>query len=107
MVAVRPEAGGSGAGGSAAGPTDVELPEADLRAVRVLAASPHRVFEFLADLRNHWLLQDRFVELAGLDTDEGDGPNGGRVRMRGPLGISREARTRVLAATAGRVPGGV
>jgi hypothetical protein len=70
----------------------------DVVAVRLVGAAPERVFEFLADLHNHWLLEDRFVELSGLDGDEGSGPRGGRVRLKGPLGISREARTRVLSA---------
>ena len=67
-------------------------------AVRSVGATPERVFGFLADLRNHWLLEDRFVALGGLDDDEGGGPRGGRVRLTGPLGLSREARTRVLSA---------
>jgi hypothetical protein len=67
-------------------------------AVRSVGAAPERVFEFLSDLHNHWLLENRFVELSGLDGDEGSGPRGGRVRLKGPLGISREARTRVLSA---------
>jgi hypothetical protein len=50
------------------------------------------VFAFLADLRNHWRLSRRFAELAALDGDAA----GGRVRIRGPLGFSRVARTRVL-----------
>jgi hypothetical protein len=37
------------------------------------------------------LLEDRFVELEGVE------PDGGRVRIVGPLGISRVARTRVVA----------
>lgn len=56
------------------------------------------MFEFLSDLRNHWLLEDRFVELGGLDGNGDHGPTGGRIRINGPLGLSREARTRVLAA---------
>ncbi len=67
-------------------------------AVRPIGAPPDRVFEFLSDLHNHWLLEDRFVELSSLDDDDGAGPRGGRVRLKGPLGISREARTRVLSA---------
>lgn len=55
---------------------------------------PERVFAFLSDLRNHWRLSQRFAELEQLDGDEA----GGRVRIRGPLGLSRVARTRVLAA---------
>lgn len=63
-------------------------------------SGPARVFEFLSDLNNHWLLEDRFVELGGLDEHGGDGPRGGRVRLKGPLGIAREARTRVVSAQA-------
>lgn len=68
---------------------------------------PQRVFEFLADLRNHWRLEDAFVEVGGLEGDAGHGPTGGRVRIKGPLGLSREARTQVLEASApsGSAPG--
>jgi hypothetical protein len=52
---------------------------------------PERVYAFLADLRNHWQLSRRFAELEQLDGDR----QGGRVRIRGPLGLSRIARTRV------------
>ena len=52
------------------------------------------MFAFLADLHNHWRLDDRFVELAGVDADA----HGGRVRVRGPFGLWREARTEVVAA---------
>lgn len=60
---------------------------------------PEHVFEFLADLRNHWRLEDAFVEVGGLEGDAGHGPTGGRVRIRGPLGLSREARAQVLEAS--------
>ena len=52
------------------------------------------MFAFLSDLRNHWRLSHAFAELEALDGDE----NGGRVRISGPLGLSRVARTRVLLA---------
>ena len=52
---------------------------------------PERVYAFLAYLRNHWQLSRRFAELEQLDGDR----QGGRVRIRGPLGFSRVARTRV------------
>jgi hypothetical protein len=52
------------------------------------------VFAFLADLRNHWRLSRRFAALDTLDSDLA----GGQVRIRGPLGLSRLARTRVLEA---------
>jgi hypothetical protein len=51
------------------------------------------VFEFLSNLENHWRLEQRFVAL-----DEVRGNEGGRVRMRGPFGLSRVADTRVLEA---------
>jgi Polyketide cyclase / dehydrase and lipid transport len=50
------------------------------------------VFEFLSDLRNHWRLEPHFLEL------EHVGKNGGRVRVKGPLGLSRVARTEVVDA---------
>jgi carbon monoxide dehydrogenase subunit G len=69
-----------------------------IEARRQVAAPPERVFEFLADLRNHWRLEDRFVALGGLDGEGEHGPTGGRIRIAGPLRVAREARTRVLAA---------
>ena len=66
-----------------------------IQARTTLSHPPERVFGFLSDLRNHWRLEDAFVELGGL---EGDGPTGGRVRIKGPLRLSREVRTKVLAA---------
>ncbi|HET7857081.1 MAG TPA: SRPBCC family protein [Gaiellaceae bacterium] len=73
-----------------------------LEAGRVVPAPPEEVFAFLSDLRNHWRLEDRFVEFGGLEGSGPHGPTGGRVRIRGRLGLSRMARTRVLAA---EVPG--
>ncbi len=61
-------------------------------ASRLLPYPQERVFAFLADLRNHWQLEDAFIELNGLRG------NGGRISIRGPLGLSREARTTVAAA---------
>jgi uncharacterized protein YndB with AHSA1/START domain len=61
-----------------------------LSASATLPHPPDRIFEFLSDLRNHWRLEERFVELDDV-TD-----HGGRVRIRGPLGFSRLARTEVL-----------
>ena len=58
---------------------------------RLLPHPPERVFAFLSDLHNHWQLEDSFIAVDGV----GDG--GGRIRIRGPLGISREARTEVVA----------
>ena len=47
------------------------------------------IFEFLSDLRNHWRLEPHFIDLEDVEA------SGGRVQIKGPLGISREARTRV------------
>jgi uncharacterized protein YndB with AHSA1/START domain len=70
-----------------------------IAAERVVAASPQVVFTFLADLENHWLLTDRFVEVLTLERPPGGGPaRGGTVRMRGPLGLGRTVRTRVVEA---------
>lgn len=66
-----------------------------IEARRSLPHPPERVFAFLADLRNHWQLEDAFIALNGLDPQ-----GGGRILIRGPLGLSREARTRVVAAEA-------
>jgi hypothetical protein len=55
------------------------------------------VFAFLADLENHWRLAGRYVEVLELEGPPG-GRQGGRVRIRGPLGLGRTARTEVLSA---------
>jgi uncharacterized protein YndB with AHSA1/START domain len=62
-----------------------------IAAQRDIPAERERVFEFVADLNNHWLLADRFIKMVRLDR----GGNGGRVRLRGPLGLYRTATTRV------------
>jgi hypothetical protein len=46
-----------------------------------------------ADLENHWLLADRFIEVLTLNSPPG-ARDGGRVRMRGPVGPRRTATTR-------------
>jgi carbon monoxide dehydrogenase subunit G len=57
-----------------------------------VAHPPEAVFEFLSDLHNHWQLEPHFLELEDTHTD------GARVRVRGPLGLSRVAHTRVVSA---------
>ena len=69
----------------------------EIEATRYISETPDRVFAFLSDLRNHWRLESAFVELGALE-GEGDRPTGGRVRISGPLGLSREAATTVLSA---------
>lgn len=76
-------------------------------AERDVQAPPAEVFAFLADLETHWQLADRFIEVVTLDRSPAGGPaHGGVVRMRGPLGLGRTARTRVVEADApGRLSG--
>jgi uncharacterized protein YndB with AHSA1/START domain len=69
----------------------------EIAAVGLVPAPPEAVFAFLADLQNHWLLAGRFIEVVRLDGPPGS-HHGGRVRMRGPLGLHRTARTLVEAA---------
>lgn len=71
---------------------------ADIEAAALVPASPEDVYAFLSDLRNHWRLADRFVEVLTLESSDGGRADGGRVRVRGPLGIRRTVTTRVVAA---------
>src|SRR5919199_4644278 len=73
-------------------------PRADIEAAALVPAPPEDVFAFLTDLRNHWRLADRFVEVVTLEASDGVHADGGQVRMRGPFGIRRTATTRVVAA---------
>lgn len=63
-----------------------------ISAERSLSHPPERVFDFLSDLRNHWRLEERFLEL------EDVGEKGGVIRLTGPLRLSRRAQTKVLEA---------
>jgi Polyketide cyclase / dehydrase and lipid transport len=71
---------------------------ADIEAAALVAGAPEDVFAFLSDLRNHWRLADRFVEVLTLDSSDGGRADGGHVRVRGPLGVRRTVVTRVVAA---------
>jgi hypothetical protein len=62
--------------------------------MRVIPAPRERVFAFLADLENHWLITDRFVRVLSLDGPAG-ARQGGTVRIRAPFGLSRTASIRV------------
>ncbi len=68
----------------------------EIRAAGVVEAPVARVFDHLADLRTHWELAGGRVRL--LDASEADAIRGGRVRMRGPFGLGRDATTKVLRA---------
>lgn len=75
---------------------DAEL-TADVGATALVPAPPEEVFAFLADLGNHWIVADRFVEVVDLFRPEGQRAEGGAVRLRGPLGVRRTVTTRVVA----------
>jgi hypothetical protein len=75
-------------------------PDADIEATATVAARPEEVFAFLADLGNHWIVADRFVEVVELHRSDGARADGGQVRVRGPLGLRRTATTRVVASKA-------
>ncbi len=65
-------------------------------AERVVHAPLEALFAYLADLEQHWQLADRFIEVVSLERPPEGGPAvGGVVRLRGPLGLGRSARTRV------------
>jgi Polyketide cyclase / dehydrase and lipid transport len=83
-------------------PADAE-PTADVEAAALVPVPPEDVFVFLSDLRNHWRLADRFVEVLTLDASDGAHADGARVRLKGPLGLRRTATTRVVAARAPRL----
>jgi hypothetical protein len=63
--------------------------------IRVIPGAVAAVFDFLADLDNHLLFHDRYIRIVHLDGEPG-ARNGGRLRLRGPFGLRRIARTEVL-----------
>ena len=68
-------------------------------AEREIAAPAGTLFAYLADLEQHWQLADRFIEVVSLERPPGGGPaRGGVVRICGPLGLRRTARTHVADA---------
>ena len=74
----------------------------EIGAEALVPAPRTEVFGFLARLDNHWQLGDRWIEVLRLDSERGTGAaiDGGAVRIRGPLGVSRTVHTRVVAAEA-------
>jgi hypothetical protein len=66
---------------------------------RLVPSGRGAVFAFLVDLGNHWSLADAAIEVLTLERSGGVGTpaDGGRVRLRGPLGIRRTVVTRVDA----------
>lgn len=69
----------------------------DICASASIGAAAPSLFAFLSDLENHWQLNDRFVEVLSLEGPVG-ARTGGVVGLRGPLGLRRSVKTRVLAA---------
>ena len=73
-----------------------------IEAVGEVQAPRDEVFAFLAALPNHWALANRWIEVVSLqaagERPGESGPDGGVVRIRGPLGLRRTARTEVLSA---------
>jgi uncharacterized protein YndB with AHSA1/START domain len=61
-----------------------------VNATRLIKADQERVFEFLSDLSNHWQLADGAISVVSVAPGDG-----GRVRMRGPLGVRRTVDTSV------------
>jgi carbon monoxide dehydrogenase subunit G len=59
-----------------------------VNASQLVPAERERVFEFLSDLENHWQLADGAISVVSVEPGDG-----GRVRMRGPLGVHRTAVT--------------
>jgi hypothetical protein len=77
--------------------SELETP-IELVAERSVPASAEAIFEFLSDLDRHWLLGGRYVQVVELG-GPARAPDQGVVRLRGPLGLSRTVRTRVLETT--------
>jgi hypothetical protein len=69
-------------------------------ASRRIAVSPEAVFRFLDRLENHARLAPDSVEMLSLHTGA-DGSAHALVRLRGPLGIERTARTVLLRTPPG------
>jgi uncharacterized protein YndB with AHSA1/START domain len=72
-----------------------------IAASRVVRATPEAVFRFLSELDNHWSLTGRWVEAVVLEDSNG------RVRIHGPLGLRRTARTTVEDAQPDHVIHGI
>ena len=68
-----------------------------IRAEGRVPMARERVFGLLSDLDNHRALTDRGIEILALDGPAG-ARVGGTVELRGPVGLTRTARTRVEGA---------
>ena len=67
-----------------------------VRAARRVGADPEAVFAFLSDLENHWELTADWVQVRSLNRTDDGHARGAHVQLRGPAGLRRSARTRLL-----------
>src|SRR3569833_1143339 len=65
-----------------------------IQAQATVRAPVDAVWALLADLREHWLLADRWTEVRRIDAD------GGTIRLRGPFGVRRTVHVRVTERVA-------
>jgi hypothetical protein len=72
------------------------MPAPAIAASGRVPAPPEVAFAMLADLADHWRLIDRWTEIEDVAPDG----RAATVRLRGPLGLRRTARTRVLLSRA-------
>ena len=89
------EASGHGAPGGMQGLARQDV-IATVRAELLLAAAPEVVFTFLANLRNHRRMSDRYLRLTRLFPDQ----QGAWIVIGAPLGLRRTARTVLTSACA-------
>jgi hypothetical protein len=74
-----------------------------IEASRVVERSPEDIHAFIAELENHRVLTGRHLRLQ----EVAPGGRGGRIVMRGPLGVRRTAATEVTVVRAPGRFGGV
>jgi len=72
-----------------------------VNASRQIRAQREQVFAFLLDLENHWHLADGAISVVSVEPGDG-----GRVCMRGPLGVHRTAVTTLDEVRAPEAIGG-
>ena len=71
---------------------------------RPVAAGAQALSDFLANLENHWALCEDMVQVTSLRGSAGRADEAS-LMLRGPLGFTRSARTRLLGASLDKVWG--
>ena len=71
---------------------------------RQVAAGAEALSDFLANLDNHWALCEEMVDITSSQGPAGQADEAS-LTLRGPLGITRSARTRLLGASLDKVWG--